>query len=101
MKLLCGFDQRRALQRPLSRFAPQVRGLLDQPGLGAVTRQQLRLVLGDLRELAFKGFGDTGVKRASRLAQQRAIGRVLHQRMLEQIGRMRRHALPEQQTGAQ
>ena len=97
-ELLYGFDQRRALQRPLSRFAPQARGLLDQPGLGAVTRQQLRLALGDLGELAFEGFGDASVKRASRLAQQRAIGRVLHQGMLEQIGRMRRHALPEQQT---
>ena len=85
-------------QRPLSRFAPQARSLLDQAGLGAVTRQQLRLVLGDFRELAFEGFGDAGVKRASRLAQQRAIGRVLHQGMLEQIGRVRRHALPEQQT---
>jgi hypothetical protein len=62
------------------------------------TRQQLRLALGDLRELALKGFGDTGVKRASRLAQQCAISRVLHQAMLEQIGRMRRHAPPEQQT---
>ena len=100
-ELLCGFDQRRALQRPLSRFAPQARGLLDQPSLGAVTRQQLRLALGNLGELAFEGFGDAGVKRASRLAQQRAIGRVLHQGVLEQIGRMRRHALPEQQTSLQ
>ena len=48
--------------------------------------------------MAFEGFGDTGVKRASRLAQQRAIGRVLHKGMLEQVGRMRRRALPEKQT---
>ena len=98
-ELRCSFDQRRALQRSLSRFAPQARGLIDQPSLGAMMRQQLRLALGDLGELAFKGFGDTGVKRASWLAQQRAIGRVLHQGMLEQVGRMRRHALPEQQAG--
>ena len=62
-ELLYGFDQRRTFRRPLSRFAPQARGFLDQVGLGAVTRQQFRLVLGDLRELAFDGFGDTGVKR--------------------------------------
>ena len=93
-----GLDQRRTRQRPLSRFAPQARGLFDQASLGAVTRQQLRLALGNLGELAFEGFGDTGVKCASRLAQQRAIGRVLHQGMLEQVGRMRRHTLPEQQT---
>src|SRR5262249_56466422 len=71
-ELLCGFNQRRALQRPLSRFAPEARGLLDQAGLGAVTRQQLRLTLGDIHELALECFGDTGVKRASRLAPQRA-----------------------------
>ena len=36
-------------------------------------RQQLGSALNDLRELPFKGFGDTGVKRASRLTQERAI----------------------------
>ena len=97
-ELLCGFDQRRALQRPLSRLAPKARGFLDQPGLGAVTRQQFRLTLGDLSELAFQGFGDASVQRAPRLTQQRAVGRVLHQGVLEQVGRMWRHALPEQQT---
>ena len=63
------FHQRRALQRPLSSFAPQAYGLLDQTGFGAVTRKQFRLTLGDLRELAFKRLGDASVKRASRLAQ--------------------------------
>jgi hypothetical protein len=40
----------------LSGFAPQARGLLDQPGLGAVTRQQFGLGLGDVREPAFESF---------------------------------------------
>jgi hypothetical protein len=57
----------------------------SQAGLRAVTRQQLRLALGDFGELVFKGVRDAGVKRVARLAQQRAIGRVLHQGMLEQI----------------
>jgi hypothetical protein len=73
-ELLYGFNQRRALQRTLSRLAPQAHGLLDQPGLGAVMRQDLRPALGSFSELAFKGFSDPGVKRASQLAQQRAIG---------------------------
>ena len=38
-----GFDQRRACQGPLARLAPQTRGLLDQPGFGAVKRQDLGL----------------------------------------------------------
>ena len=32
-------------------------------------------------------------------AQQRTVGCVLHQSVLEQVGRVRRHALPEKQTG--
>ena len=31
-------------------------------------------------------------------AQQRAVGSVLHQRVLEQVARMGGHALPEQQA---
>ena len=97
--LLDALHQRRTGERPLSCFAPQPRGFLDQTRLGAMTRQQLRLALGNVSELAFEGLGNAGVKRTPRLAQQRAIGRVLHQRMLEQIGRVRRRALAEQQTG--
>jgi hypothetical protein len=38
-KLLYGFYQRGTMQRALSRYAPQTSGLLDQPGLGTMTRQ--------------------------------------------------------------
>src|SRR5215831_3411384 len=93
-ELFRGFDQRRALRRPQSGFAPQRRGFLDLPRLGAVTRQQLGLVLGDLRELTFEGFGDSGMKRTSRLAQQRAVSRIPYQYMLEKVGRVRRATLP-------
>jgi hypothetical protein len=57
------------------------------------------LVLGDLRELTFQSLGYASVKCSSGFAQQRAIGRVLHQGVLEQVSRMGWHALPEQQTG--
>src|SRR5258708_24910458 len=97
-ELFRGFDQRRALRRPQSGFAPQRRGFLDLPRLGAVTRQQLGLVLGDLRELTFEGFGDSGMKRTSRLAQQRAVSRISYQYMLEKVCRIRRVPPPEQQN---
>ena len=99
LELFNGFDKCRTLQRPLPRFAPETRSLFDQTGLRAVTRQQLRLAFGNLRELAFEGFGDASVKCASGLAQQRAISRILHKSVLEQIGRMGRRALAEHQTG--
>ena len=53
-----------------------------------MTRQQLRLGLHDVGELAFENFGNAGVKRPTRFAQQGAIGGVLHQRVLEEIGRV-------------
>jgi hypothetical protein len=49
-----------------------------------VTCQQLRLVFGDFGELPFEKIGNTSVKGASWLAQQRSVGRVLHERVLEQ-----------------
>jgi hypothetical protein len=64
-----------------------------------VTRQQLRLTLGYFGELAFKGFSNSGVKRTSWLTQPGAIGHVLNESVLEQITRVQRHTLPEQQPG--
>jgi len=63
-------------------------------------RQQIRLGIGDVCELAFDGVGDTSVECPPRLAQQGAVGRILHQGMLEKVGRVWRHALVEQQTGS-
>src|SRR5579862_6414680 len=94
-ELTCGFNERRSRQRPLTRFAPEERGPLDQSCLATMTREQFRLVLGDIGEPGLKHFRDARVKRASRLAKQRPVGRVLHQRMLEQIARVGRYALPE------
>src|SRR5262245_36465741 len=61
--------------------------------------QQLRTALGNLRKSTFESIGNTGMQRTPRRAQQRAIGCVLHQRMLEQVARMRGYALAKQQTG--
>ena len=65
-----------------------------------MTRQNLRLVVGNVSEMTFEGFGDVGVQRASRLAQQRPISRVLYECVLEQISGMWPYTLPKQQTGA-
>jgi hypothetical protein len=88
-------DQRRSRQRPLSGFAPLHGRLFDLPGLGVMPRQQLRLVLGDFRKPTLQSFGDAGMQRMARFTQQRAIRRILHQRMLEQIACVRRDALAE------
>ena len=51
---------------------------LDRPILAQFGIWFGNLLAGDLGEFRFKGFGNPGVKRASRLAQQRAVGGVLH-----------------------
>src|SRR5207237_8522067 len=82
-ELFRGFDQRRALRRPQSGFAPQRRGFLDLPRLGAVTRLQLGLLLGHLREFTFEGRGNSAMQCTSSLAQQRAVSRIPYTCMLE------------------
>src|SRR5215469_9188866 len=47
--------------------------------------QQLWLFLGDLRKLALEHVGDAGVQRATWFAQQCAVGRILHQGVLEDV----------------
>src|SRR4029450_4275686 len=49
-------------------------------------------------ELTFEGFGDSGMKRTSLLAQQRTVSRIPYQRMLEKVGLVGRATLTEQQT---
>src|ERR1700722_9066102 len=97
-ELCLGLDQCRASERTLSRLPPKVRRLLYHTGLGAVSRQKLRLVLRDVSELAFEHFRDAGVQRAAGLTQQCAIGGVLQESVLEKIGVVRRQALPKEQS---
>ena len=46
-----------------------------------------------------QGRGDPGMDQLPRAAQQAGVGRVLHQRVLEDVGRVGRHAAAEDQLG--
>jgi hypothetical protein len=61
-------------------------------------RQQLGLHLRKLWKFVFDGRTDPGMEALPMGTLQGAVGRVLHQRVLEQVAGMRRHALPEQQA---
>ncbi len=98
VKLRRSFHHCRTRHGTLPRLAPKARSLLGQPGICAVARQNLRLVLSDVREVPFEGFGNASVQRTSRLAQKGAVGRILDQRVLKEITRMRRYALTKQQA---
>ena len=64
-----------------------------------MVRQNLRLVVDTLREPVLENLGDASVQFLASGAQQCAIGRVLHQRMLEEVGGLGRQAAAEQQPG--
>ena len=62
-------------------------------------REQLGLCLHQLRRLRFQCLGDPRVQSSPGTAQQAAVRHVLHQRMLEAVDRIRRHAALEHQLG--
>src|SRR5271166_1362345 len=83
----------------LSRRAPVLYRPLVQSSFRAMPCQKLWLNLNYFWEFFFQGGGNSPVELLPRAAQQRPIGRVLYKCVLEQIARMRRRSLPEQQTG--
>ena len=64
-----------------------------------MARQQFRLARHDVGEPAFKRIDDPCMDGPTRFSQQRAIGGVLHQRMIEEVCRVGRRALAKQQAG--
>src|SRR3954447_26159719 len=61
--------------------------------------QQLRLTLDELSEMLIQHRRDARVQFLASGAQHRAVGCVLYQGVLEEVGRMRRRAPTEQQPG--
>ena len=69
-ELLCGFNQRRSLQRPLSRFAPPFDRGLGQARLGEVMRQQLRLGRSGGGELVAQNLANAAVQNLAPALEQ-------------------------------
>ena len=78
---------------------PIVDRLFRQTRFLAVVGEQRRLGRDDLREPGFEGRGDAGMKLPAPVAQQGAIGGVLHQRVLEGVFGVRRGAAAIDQFG--
>ena len=98
-ELLCGFNQRRALQRPLSRFAPPFDRSLGQARLREVMREQLRLGRSGGGKLVAQNLGDAAVQDLAPALEQILVSRVLDQRVLEAIFGFGRQALHQQDVG--
>ena len=61
-------------------------------------RQKLGLAIADI-ELLVKNACDASVQLLSLFAEQGVVSNILHERMLEQVMRVRRQALAKQQAG--
>ena len=63
-------------------------------------REDLRLVSTSVRRPLFQRLGDPAMQGLARAAQQAAVRRILHQRVLEGIDRVRRRAALKDQLGS-
>src|SRR5207248_11161428 len=68
-------------------------------GLAEMARRTLRLAINQQREMSLNRSGDIGVQLLAFAAQQRAVGGVLNQGMLEGIDCLGRRAPAEDQFG--
>src|SRR4029077_3663295 len=80
-------------------LAPAGDGFFNEPGLRVMLCKELGLALDQLGGVGFERFGDLRVQLLPRAAQQAAVRRVLHQRVLEAIDRVGRRASLEDQLG--
>jgi len=83
----------------LTRFQPLVDVSLSGAGCGQMVGQQLGLALGQVDEILLQHRRDPGMQFLPPRAQQRAIGGILHEGVLEQVGGVGRHTAAEQQPG--
>ena len=90
---------RRVPRRALARLEPIRHGPFGGARFAVVVGQQLGLRLDDLRELALQQLGDLPVILLAGAPQQRLVGGVLDQRVLEDVAGPRRPAALIEQLG--
>jgi hypothetical protein len=94
------FGHGRAGHRLLARLEPIANRLLALTRLRVVVSQQGGLSGDNLRKAVFERLGNVTMKRLAPGTQQRAVGGILHQRMLESILCVGRCSAAQDQLGA-
>ena len=89
--------KRHALQRQLASLLPERNGGFGEARRGEVMGQHLGLGVLDVREALLDHPRDLAVQLLSSALEQRVVGRVLHQRVLEGVGGIGRRAAAERQ----
>ena len=93
------FEMGRARRGMLAGLQPLIDGALGIAGGGQMMGEQFGLALDEIGEMLFPIAAATrACNSCRRRAQQRAVGSVLHQRVLEQVGGMRSGAAAKQQS---
>ena len=100
VKLRHRFCHRRARGWTYDRPCPSRRQIFDEPGFGVMLGEELELAVDQLGGMGFERFGDLRVQLLARAAQQGALRRLLHQRVLEGVDRVWRRAALEHQLGS-
>jgi len=85
---------------PVTGLSPARHGFFDEPGLGIMLCEEFGLAIHQLGEVGLERFGDLRVQLQPSIAQQAAMRRVLHQRVLEAVDRLRWSAALEDQFGS-
>ena len=88
-----------AAQVALAGAAPIVDGALVAAGLFEMLRQHFRRRVDDVRDALFQHQRDRGMQLLPAGAQHGRIGAVLHQRVLEDVDRVRRRAAQKNHLG--
>ena len=73
-------------------LAPAGDSVFDQPGFRVMLGEELGLAVDQLGGMGFEGFGDLCVQSLASAAQQAAVRRILHQRVLETLDCVGRRA---------
>ena len=93
------FEVRQARCGMLAGLQPLIDRALGIAGGGQMMGQEFGLALDEIGEMLLQHCRDSGVQFLPPGAQQGAVGGVLHQRVLEEVGGLRRDTAAEQQPG--
>ena len=83
----------------LAGFQPLIDRALGVASCGQMMCEELRLAFDNVSEMLLEHGHDAGMQFLPPAAQQGAVGGILHQRVLEEIGGLRRDSAAEQQPG--
>src|SRR5262249_44714325 len=95
-----GLCIRRTLDGAAGSLLPIFNGSLGKPGLPKMMRHQLGLRFDRLREPCHEGIGNATVKLLTLASHHGGVGRILNQRMLEDVARLRWFAAGEDQLAS-